>query len=144
MRCSKGTYVRTLGHDLGEALGCHAHLTSLRRTESAGFSIEQAITLDQLTRLGAEAVASKLLTLSQALGALPSVQVPVALVVRLTQGQRLPLAELGLRPCPDGERVRMVSTTGELLAVAEWKSAGLQYLRVLAGAGGPAEAGRGR
>jgi tRNA pseudouridine55 synthase len=65
VRCSKGTYVRTLGHDLGEALGCHAHLTALRRTESAGFSIDQAVTLDvlsQLARTAPEALAARLLT----------------------------------------------------------------------------------
>lgn len=132
VRCSKGTYVRTLGNDLGEALGCHAHLTALRRVESAGFSIGQAVTLDELTRMGREAVAAKVLTLSQALGGLPAVVVPSPLVPRLTQGQRLPVAELKVAAGEDGERVRMVSSTGDLLAVAEWKSAGLQYLRVLA------------
>jgi tRNA pseudouridine55 synthase len=40
VRCSKGTYIRTLAHDIGEALFCHAHLTNLRRIESSGFTIE--------------------------------------------------------------------------------------------------------
>jgi tRNA pseudouridine55 synthase len=45
---SKGTYIRTLGEDIGEALGCGAHLSSLRRTDTGGLSIENAVTLQQL------------------------------------------------------------------------------------------------
>lgn len=48
VRCSKGTYVRTLCHDVGEALGVGAHLSQLRRTETAGYHVNQAVTLDQL------------------------------------------------------------------------------------------------
>ena len=48
VQCSKGTYVRTLCHDIGQALGCGGCMYSLRRTEAAGFSLEQAVTLDAL------------------------------------------------------------------------------------------------
>lgn len=48
LRCSKGTYVRTICHDVGETLGVGAHLRGLRRTETAGFTIQQAVTLDTL------------------------------------------------------------------------------------------------
>ena len=44
--CSKGTYIRTLCHDIGQALGCGATMSSLRRTMAAGFTLEQAVTLD--------------------------------------------------------------------------------------------------
>jgi tRNA pseudouridine55 synthase len=46
--CSKGTYVRTLAHDLGEALGCGGHLSALRRTASGNFRVEEALSLDTL------------------------------------------------------------------------------------------------
>ncbi len=46
--CSKGTYIRTLGEDMGEALGCGAHLTSLRRTGTGNFETSQCVTLDAL------------------------------------------------------------------------------------------------
>lgn len=46
--CSKGTYVRTLAHDLGQRLGCGAHLTSLRRTRIDRFDVANALTLDQI------------------------------------------------------------------------------------------------
>jgi tRNA pseudouridine55 synthase len=49
VRCSAGTYVRTLVHDLGEQLGCGAHLGSLCRTEAGGFTLEDAVTLEQLS-----------------------------------------------------------------------------------------------
>jgi tRNA pseudouridine55 synthase len=52
--CSKGTYVRTLCHDVGAALGCGGCLFSLRRTEAAGFSLARAVTLEQLQSRGAE------------------------------------------------------------------------------------------
>lgn len=48
MRVTKGTYVRTLAHDLGQKLGCGAHLAALRRTASDKFHISQAVTMDQL------------------------------------------------------------------------------------------------
>jgi len=48
VRCTKGTYVRTLAHDLGTKLGCGAHLSALRRTSTDKFSVSQALTLDQL------------------------------------------------------------------------------------------------
>ena len=51
VRCSKGTYIRTLAEDIGEALGCGAHLTALRRTASGPLSLEQAISLDALAEL---------------------------------------------------------------------------------------------
>ena len=47
VRCSKGTYVRTLCHDIGMALGCGGCMSSLRRTMAAGFGLEDALTLDQ-------------------------------------------------------------------------------------------------
>jgi tRNA U55 pseudouridine synthase TruB len=49
--CSAGYYVRSLAHDLGEALGCGAHLAALRRTRSGEFTLDQAVTLDGLAGL---------------------------------------------------------------------------------------------
>lgn len=48
VKCSKGTYIRTLGEDIGEALGCGAHLTALRRVETGGFHVAQCVTLEAL------------------------------------------------------------------------------------------------
>ena len=46
--CSKGTYIRTLCHDIGQKLGCGGVMDALRRTEAAGFTLEQAVTLEQV------------------------------------------------------------------------------------------------
>ena len=48
VRCSKGTYIRTLCHDIGQALGCGGSLSALRRTEAAGFTLDRAVTLEAL------------------------------------------------------------------------------------------------
>ena len=59
VRCSKGTYVRTLCHDIGRALGCGGCMSGLRRTMAAGFKLEDALPLEQV--LQAEGPASLLL-----------------------------------------------------------------------------------
>jgi tRNA pseudouridine55 synthase len=51
VRCSKGTYIRTLGEDIGEALGCGGHLTALRRTATGPFDVSQCVTLETLEAL---------------------------------------------------------------------------------------------
>ena len=52
VRCSKGTYVRTLCHDIGEALGCGGCMSSLRRTMAAGFTLDEAVTLENVQEHG--------------------------------------------------------------------------------------------
>ena len=52
VRCSKGTYVRTLCHDIGQALGCGACMSSLRRTVAAGYTLADAVTLEQVQERG--------------------------------------------------------------------------------------------
>lgn len=50
VRCSKGTYIRSLGHDIGQALGCYAHLASLRRTKSGSLTVQNACILENTTK----------------------------------------------------------------------------------------------
>jgi tRNA pseudouridine55 synthase len=68
-----GTYVRSLAHDLGQKLGCGAHLASLRRTRSGEFSLEHALTLDELERLGADELSQRLLSAKTILRSMPAV-----------------------------------------------------------------------
>src|SRR5437868_720608 len=63
--CSKGFYVRTYAHDIGETLGCGAHLKALRRTKSGRFDVGNAITVDQIKKLPREDVAHRILSLPQ-------------------------------------------------------------------------------
>jgi tRNA pseudouridine55 synthase len=63
--CSKGFYVRTYAHDIGETLGCGAHLKDLRRTKSGRFSVEGAITVDELQQAEPVDILSRILTLPE-------------------------------------------------------------------------------
>ena len=62
MRVSKGTYVRTLAHDLGERLGCGAHLAALRRTAIGAFQVSDALTLEQLEALSIQEIEQRLIS----------------------------------------------------------------------------------
>ncbi|MBE0474021.1 tRNA pseudouridine(55) synthase TruB [Rhodoferax sp.] len=53
-KCSKGTYIRTLGEDIGEALGCGAHLSALRRTGTGGYTVAQCVSLEALQGMSEE------------------------------------------------------------------------------------------
>lgn len=66
VRCSKGTYVRTLAHDLGQKLGCGGHLSQLRRTATGKFRIEQCLTLDQIQALSLPEIEGRLVPVHQA------------------------------------------------------------------------------
>jgi tRNA pseudouridine55 synthase len=66
LRCTKGTYVRTLAHDLGSKLGCGAHLSALRRTATDRFNVAQALTMDQIEALSLPEIEKRLIPVSQA------------------------------------------------------------------------------
>src|ERR1035438_5067048 len=61
MRCTKGTYVRTLAHDLGNKLGCGAHLAALRRTATDRFNVSQALTMEQIEALSIPEIEKRLI-----------------------------------------------------------------------------------
>ena len=63
--CSKGFYVRTYAHDIGELLGCGGHLKALRRTKSGRFDVSNATTVDQIKELPREEIAGRILSLPQ-------------------------------------------------------------------------------
>jgi tRNA pseudouridine55 synthase len=63
--CSKGFYVRTYAHDIGADLGCGAHLKALRRTRSGKFTLERAVTVEELKTLGAEELTKRIISLPE-------------------------------------------------------------------------------
>lgn len=65
VNCSKGFYVRTYAHDIGAKLGCGAHLSGLRRTRSGRFTLERAVTVDQLKNLPREELWASLVSLAE-------------------------------------------------------------------------------
>ena len=66
LRCSKGTYVRTIAHDLGQKLGCGAHLSKLRRTASGKFTISQCLTLEEIQGMSLPDIGKRLLPVHEA------------------------------------------------------------------------------
>ncbi len=85
--CSKGTYIRTLAEDIGAALNCGAHLIGLRRTETAGYLLPNAVTIEQLETMPIEARDALLLPVGSAIESLPKVILNADAVYYLMQGQ---------------------------------------------------------
>ena len=100
--CSKGTYIRTLAEDIGTMLGCGAHLIGLRRTETAGYLLSQAVTIEQLETMLIEAREDLLLPVDSAIENLPKVILNSDAAYYLMQGQavwqagKLPSGDLRL------------------------------------------------
>jgi tRNA pseudouridine55 synthase len=99
VRCSKGTYIRTLAEDIGAALGCGAHLIGLRRTAIAHFNLNDAYNWQQLEAMSDEERAACVLPLESLMPNMPKLQLDAEQIKRLAQGQRLGL-DTGL---PDGK-----------------------------------------
>jgi tRNA pseudouridine55 synthase len=88
IHCSKGTYIRALAHDLGQVLGCGAHVAGLRRLTVGELAVEDAITLDALRALDSgEAREARLLPIDVALGSLPDVHLTPLAAHYLCRGQ---------------------------------------------------------
>lgn len=115
IRCSKGTYVRSLAHDLGELLGCGAHVAKLRRTAMGGFTVEQTITLAAFEALpDPQARAACLVPADLALQAVPAVTISSHAAYYFCQGQ--PVAA---RPLPPAGWLRIYQEGGRFLGLAE-------------------------
>ena len=99
VRCSKGTYIRTLAEDLGEALGTGAHLTALRRTASGSFRLQDAATLDALAGLSLEERGRRVLPLPRLLEGLPRAELDAPAEARLRNGQELKVSGLAEGLC---------------------------------------------
>jgi tRNA pseudouridine55 synthase len=116
--CSRGTYVRTLAADLGQALGCGAHLKSLRRLACGHLTIEQAVSLDELERFGPRGE-GVLLSLNRALAPLRGIVWEHRWIARLRLGQQDVLGEIG-KPIEREELMRIVDARGDLVALIRW------------------------
>lgn len=117
VRCSKGTYVRTLAEDIGAALGCGAHLVALRRTTVGRLDVEEAVTLEQLADAVEGGRLDDILQSPDSLLAdLPEVSLPEAARMRFCHGN--PVPELFTSDMPIGQRFRVYSV-GVFLGLAE-------------------------
>jgi len=118
MHCSAGTYVRSIAHDAGVALGCGAFLQSLRRTASGDFKIEQARTLEELAVLAQEErLAEALIPAAQLLPGFPAELVDSITVGQIRNGRDFRVSPFQTR---EGSRyVKAVTPQGELVAIGE-------------------------
>ncbi|MDX8385539.1 MAG: tRNA pseudouridine(55) synthase TruB [Gallionella sp.] len=107
VRCSKGTYIRTLAEDIGAALGCGAHLGGLRRTAIAHFDLDNTHDMLALEALSADQRDACILAIESLMPDMPTLQLDGVQVKRLAQGQRLAL-DTGL---PDG-KIRLLGDQG--------------------------------
>jgi tRNA pseudouridine55 synthase len=122
--CSKGTYIRVLGEDIGNALGCGAHLNALRRTKVGALTMEHMVTLDALQC--DEAPLALLAPVDYLLSSFPAIHLTEELAKRFLQGQRLALGKEAVEVPAEQGRVR-VYHDGKLLGTGQ-----LQEYAVLA------------
>ena len=121
-RCSKGTYMRSLARDLGQSLGCGAHLESLRRTAVGRFRIEDAVLLDTLKERKDEGIEPFLLSASEILSHWSAVTLDEEGIRQVKYGRDVPVN--GLKSDNGdafkvGEYVRLLDGSEEFLAVGK-------------------------
>lgn len=129
--CGKGGYVRAIARDLGEALGCHAHVAWLARTASGAFTLEDSVRFDRLDVIRDEGGDDLLLPLEAGLADLPEVQVRAAEAERLRRGNPAPVTHTKL----DYGDEAWASLDGAPVAIVTYRAGMLHPSRVFARAG---------
>lgn len=118
VHCSKGTYIRTLIDDLGEYLGCGAHVTMLRRTKVANYPYSAMVTMEQLAQLAQQqdfaALDALLLPMDTAIADLPQIMLSLEQAQKLIFGQRIKLES-----SPAAALYRIYDENSRFLGVAE-------------------------
>ena len=137
LHCGKGVYVRSLARDLGERLGCHAHVTALRRTAVGAFTEATSISLDSLEALGhSPAAFEHLLPIETALDDIPALALSEAEAFSLKRGQsvsllsRLNLERVTALDLEVGDVVCAMAQ-GKPVALARYEGGSLSPVRVL-------------
>jgi tRNA pseudouridine55 synthase len=124
VRCSKGTYIRTLAEDIGAALGTGAHLSGLRRTASGRFRVEDAVGLEALRQLPPAARSGRVLPLAALVDGLPRAALDAGAEARLRNGQALQISGLA-----EGV-VAVVRADGALIGLGRSEGGVLRPLRL--------------
>ena len=136
--CSGGTYIRSLAHDIGLALGCGAHLSALQRTRAGQFKIEHAVDLDRYEKMSSLDIEARVISMSQCLDFLPAIVADNETAGKVKHGQPLFVAEI---PMPDalliaGDKkqspniisdIRVLDSDDNLLAIVTLDKSGQTY-----------------
>lgn len=130
--CSKGTYIRTLAEDIGEALGCGAHLTGLRRTGVGDLTLDGAVTLEQIDAQADDVRPALLAPVDALLRRCTPVQLDAVSAGRFVQGQRIARRDLPEALLPEeGALARVYGDDGRLLGVARMRDGALRPERLV-------------
>lgn len=119
VRCSKGTYIRTLSEDIAKHCGTFAHLTALRRSETAGFTLAQSHTLEALEALDENGRDRLLLPCDVLVQHLPALTLNPAAVAMLQQGQRPQHRDPAT---PAGTPLRVYGEDGRFIGLAQYQA----------------------
>jgi len=118
VHCSAGTYLRSIAHDAGQALGCGAYLKDLRRLASGDFRIESARTLEQLAALAEDGrIAEALVPASQLLPEFPGEMVDAVTAGQIRNGRDFRVSPF--RPQSGSRFVKALNSEGDLIAIGE-------------------------
>lgn len=127
--CGKGVYIRTLCHDIGAYLGCGGHMATLARTRAGVFTLENALTLEEVDALGAEGLEARLLPMDAAIAHLPAVRVEASHRAAVRNG--MPLRPEWLdAPAPRAEALR-VYVGGEFAGIGAPREDGSVRFRAM-------------
>jgi tRNA pseudouridine55 synthase len=132
--CSSGTYIRTLCADIGKRIGCGGHLKSLRRIESCGFSIDQALNLEEAEMLSNKGTLSdKIFGMADAMVGMPGYVSDIILSDKIMSGQRITEKDLEDKPFVGKKReqyknfIKITDKENNLLAILEERGETRQY-----------------
>ncbi len=128
-KVSKGTYIRTLGQDIGAALGCGAHLSALRRTAVAAWTIDDAATFEQLQGLAETELQARLLASDAMLASLEMIKLDITQQVLFSNGGRVRVEPIGATSKPDNNVRVYINDT--FLGVAALKNGVLHPMRLI-------------
>ncbi len=129
--CGKGTYIRSLAHDLGAALGCGAHLEALVRTRLGPFALADAVPWAVIREGDADTLLARVLPSDRAVAHLPAVRLDEAAVCRLRRGQALAPGEVALDPGSGMSAVCRLYAGNAFIGIGEVGARGLRPLRLL-------------
>jgi tRNA pseudouridine55 synthase len=128
LSCSRGTYIRSICHDVGQKLGCGAAMSALRRTSACGFNLDACLTLGDIQRLADENLLERrLLPVETAFSALPRFVLDAQQATRFVNGLELALGQFPQQP-PFSARLAIYDPKGRFLGLAQ---ADDRYLRII-------------
>ncbi len=119
VRCSGGTYIRTLCADIGASLGCGGVMSSLERVETSGFLLENAHTVSQLEEMSLDERLALLIPTEALFSALSAINLPAFYEKLCRSGCEIYLKKIGSPALSIGERVRICTERGEFFALGE-------------------------